>query len=74
MTGESREVLPVTHDDCTILITCYGEGLQKQSLQKESTVAGMKTLEVFNLETSELQKHTKRSAFLKPLPFPKALC
>lgn len=27
-----------------------------------------------NLETSELQKHTKRSAFLKPLPFPKALC
>lgn len=46
MTGESREVLPVTHDDCTILITCYGEGLQKQSLQKESTVAGMKTLEV----------------------------
>ena len=36
-------VLPTHQDDGTTLTTCDGEGLQRQSLQEEAALVGMKT-------------------------------
>lgn len=57
-------ILPVIHDDSTILLTSDGEGRQRQSLQQEAAVAGMKAQE--NESTSQYGDNRTTETHKKP--------